>query len=91
MGYKANLETEDEYFYIKRKESSLDRGNIIKNKDISNRQYEDCDMVKNEFYQVNLGGSSYSNSNLMNAQIINCNYSYSRFQNINFQHSLYVI
>ncbi|MEC0094304.1 GNAT family N-acetyltransferase [Paenibacillus macquariensis] len=89
MGYRTNFKTEDEYCYTKRKESSSDIENLIENKDISNTQYENCNMEKTECYQVNLEGSSFSNSNLMNTHISNCNLSHSKFQNINFKHSFY--
>lgn len=89
MGYKTTFKTEDEYCYIKRKETSLELGNRVGNKDISNVQYENCNMEKTECYQVNLAGSSFSNSNLMDTHFNNCNLSHSKFQNINFKHSLY--
>lgn len=89
MGYRTTFKTEDEYCYIKRKESSLGIENLVKNKDISNTQYENCNMENTECYQVNLKGSSFSNSNLMNTHLSNCNLSHSKFQNINFKHSFY--
>ncbi|MGE8081367.1 GNAT family N-acetyltransferase [Peribacillus loiseleuriae] len=89
MGYRTTFITEDEYCYIKRKESSLGIENLVENKDISNAQYENCNMEKTECYQVNLEGSSFSNCNIMNTHFNNCNLSHSKFQNINFKHSLY--
>lgn len=89
MGYETTFETKDEYCYIKRKESSLGEENIVENEDISNVQYENCNMGKMECYQVNLERSSFSNSNIMNTHFNNCNLSHSKFQNINFRHSLY--
>lgn len=89
MGYKTTFKTEDEYCYIKRKEGPLGSVSIVENKDISNTQYENCQMEKTECYQVNLEGSSFSNSNLMNNHFSNCNLSHSKFQNINFKHSFY--
>ncbi|WP_371392312.1 GNAT family N-acetyltransferase [Bacillus pseudomycoides] len=89
MGYRTTFKTEDEYCYIKRKESSLVIENLVENKDISNTQYENCNMEQTECYQVNLEGSSFSNSNIMNTHFSNCNLSHSKFQNINFKHSLY--
>lgn len=85
LGYKTTFETEDEYCYIKRKGSL----SAQKGKDISNIQYENCNLERTECYQVNLEGSSLSNSNLANTHISNCNLSHSKFQNINLTHSLY--
>ncbi|OCA90349.1 acetyltransferase [Bacillus sp. FJAT-27225] len=89
MGYRTTYETEDEYGYIKRKVSSLGKENLVENKDISNTQYENCNMEKTECYAVDLEGSTFSNSNLMNTQLSNCNLSHSKFQNINFKHSFF--
>jgi GNAT superfamily N-acetyltransferase len=89
MGYRTTFKTEDEYCYIKRKGRSLGIENLVENSDISNTQYENCQMVKTECYQVNLEGSSFSNSNLMNTHFSNCNLGHSKFQNINFKHSFY--
>jgi GNAT superfamily N-acetyltransferase len=89
MGYRTTFQTEDEYYYIKRKESSLGIENLVENKDMTNTQYENCNMEKTECYQVNLEESSFSNSNLRNAHFSNCNLSHSKFQNINFKHSFY--
>ncbi|MEQ2525135.1 GNAT family N-acetyltransferase [Bacillaceae bacterium CLA-AA-H227] len=89
MGYRTTFKSEDEYCYIKRKVSSLELENRVENKDISNVQFENCNMEKTECYQVNLAGSSFSNSNLMDTHFNNCNLSHSKFQNINFKHSLY--
>jgi ribosomal protein S18 acetylase RimI-like enzyme len=80
MGYERNFESEDEYYYVKRKGI---------NTNSSTNQYEDCNMPKSEYYQVNLEGSSYSNSNLMSSHISNCNLSYSKFQNLNFRNTLF--
>ncbi|MEI4770110.1 GNAT family N-acetyltransferase [Psychrobacillus sp. FJAT-51614] len=89
MGYRTTYETEDEYAYLKRIDSSSEKENLVENKNISSVQYENCDMAKMECYRVNLEGSSYSNSNLMNIHISNCNLSHSKFQNINLRNSLY--
>ncbi|MBD3843044.1 MAG: GNAT family N-acetyltransferase [Campylobacterales bacterium] len=89
MGYRTNFQTEDEFCYIKRKESPLGIENVVLNEDISNTQYENSNMEKTECYQVNLEGSSFSNSNLMNTHFSNCSLSHSKFQNINFKHSFY--
>ncbi|MFN7253434.1 MAG: GNAT family N-acetyltransferase [Anaerobacillus sp.] len=80
MGYKRCFESEEEYYYVKRKGI---------NKNILSNQFEDCNMEKSEYYQVNLEASSYSNSNLMSSHINNCNLSYSRFQNLNFRNTLF--
>lgn len=89
VGYRTTYETEDEYGYLKEKETSLEKENIVENKNISSFQYVNCDMVKTECYGVNLEGSSFSNSNLMNSHISNCNFSDSKFQNLNLRNSLY--
>jgi GNAT superfamily N-acetyltransferase len=89
MGYQIDYTTEDEYGYIKRKERSLSIENVVENKDISNTLYDNCNMEKTECYQVDLEGSCYSNSNLMNTQYSNCNVSHAKFQNINFKHSFF--
>ncbi|MBK3496269.1 GNAT family N-acetyltransferase [Viridibacillus sp. YIM B01967] len=87
MGYRTIFETEDEYGYLKKIETSSEKGNLVEN--VSSIQYENCDMAKMECYRVNLEGSSFSNSNLMNSHISNCNLSHSKFQNINLRNSLY--
>ncbi|WP_391122655.1 GNAT family N-acetyltransferase [Psychrobacillus sp. L3] len=89
MGYRTTFESEDEYGYLKKIETSSEKENIAENKNISSFQYVNCDMAKTEFYGVNLESSSFSNSNVMNSHISNCNLSHSKFQNINFKNSLY--
>nr|WP_227413828.1 GNAT family N-acetyltransferase [Cytobacillus luteolus] len=89
MGYKTTFMTDDEYYYIKRKANFLSKENVVEEKNISNVQYENCNMEKTECYQVNLEGCSFTNSNLMNTNISNCNLSYSKFRNINLRHSLF--
>lgn len=88
-GYENTYKSEDEYGYTKRKELTEEKENKVSNQDISNRQYEDCNMEKVECYQVSLAGSSFGNSNLMNTNFNNCNLSGSKYQNINFSNSLY--
>lgn len=88
MGYKTTFESDDEYGYMKKTEKSLEE-NVVRNKNISSIQYENCNMEKTECYQVDLAGSSFSNSNLMNSHISNCNLSHSKFQNINLRNSLF--
>ena len=46
-------------------------------------------MAKTVYYEVNLEGSSFSNSTLAKSHISNCNLSHSKFQNINLRNSLY--
>ncbi|MCG7344897.1 GNAT family N-acetyltransferase [Sporosarcina sp. ACRSL] len=89
MGYRKTFESEDEYGYQKKIETSSEEENVVENKDISSTQYVNCDMEKTEYYDVNLEGSSFSNSNLMKSHISNCNFSHSKFQNINLRNSLY--
>lgn len=89
MGYRTTFETEEEYGYLKEIETSSEIENLVKNKNISSTQYENCDMATTEFYGVNLEGSSFSNSNVMNSHISNCNLSHSKFQNLNLRNSLY--
>jgi len=89
MGYQTTYETEDEYCYIKRIGRAQEQESIVENKDLSSIQYENCQMPQTECYQVNLEGSSFSNSNLMNSHITNCNLSHSKFQNINFRNTLF--
>lgn len=89
MGYIRTYETDEEYGYLKKIETSFKNQNLVLDKDISSTQYENCDMANTECYGVNLEGSSFSNSNLMNTHISNCNLSQSKFQNINFRNSLY--
>lgn len=89
MGFRTTFETEEEYGYQKKIETSLDKENLVESINFSSIQYENCDMAKTEFYSVNLEGSSFSNSNVMNSHISNCNLSYSKFQNLNLRNSLY--
>ena len=89
VGYRTTYETEDEYGYLKEIEIALEKENLVENKNISSFQYMNCDMVKTECYGVNLEGSSFSNSKLMNSHISNCNLSDSKFQNLNLKNSLY--
>ncbi|SFC59065.1 Acetyltransferase (GNAT) family protein [Bacillus sp. 491mf] len=89
VGYKATFKTEDEYCYIKRIDASVKVEHLIENKDISDTQYENCNMAKTECYQVTLKGSSFSNSNMMSSHINNCNLSHSKFHNINFRNTLF--
>lgn len=89
MGYRITFKTEDEYCYIKRKESPAAIERLTENQDLGNAQYENCNMSQTEFYQVNAEGSSFSNSNLIKTHISNCNLSHSKFQNINFRHSFF--
>lgn len=89
MGYRTTFESEDEHGYQKKIETSSEEESLVENKDISSIQYVNCDMAKTDCYGVNLEGSSFSNSSLMNSHISNCNLSHSRFQNINLRNSLY--
>lgn len=89
IGYRTTFETEKEYSYLKKIETSSEIENLVENKNISSTQYENFDMAKTEFYGVNLEGSSFSNSNVMNGHISNCNLSYSKFQNLILTNSLY--
>ncbi|SFI71683.1 MULTISPECIES: GNAT family N-acetyltransferase [unclassified Bacillus (in: firmicutes)] len=89
MGYKTTFKTEDEYCYIKRIETSSRIENLVENEDISDTQYESCNMAKTECYQVTLKDSSFSNSNMMSSHINNCNLSHSKFHNINFRNTLF--
>lgn len=89
MGYRTTFESEDEYCYLKKIETSSEKESTVENKNISSIQYVNCDMAKTECYGVNLEGSSFSNSNLMNSHISNCNFSHSKFQNVNLRNSLY--
>ncbi len=89
LGYKTIFKSEDEFCYIKRKESLTKSDNSVENHDISNKPYENCDMAYTEWYQVNLEESSFSNSNLRSTHFSNCNLSQSKFQNINLKHSYF--
>ena len=59
--------------------------NLIKNKDMKNGQYENCNLVNTEYYQVNLKNSAFVGSNIMHMNMSNCNISQSTFKNINFR------
>lgn len=89
MGYRTTYKTEDEFGYLKEIETSLEKENLVENKNISSTQYVNCDMAKTECYGVNLEGSSFSKSNLLNSHISNCNLSGTKFRNINLRNSLY--
>ncbi|MBM7702938.1 GNAT family N-acetyltransferase [Metabacillus iocasae] len=89
MGYSTTFTTDDDYYYMKRKDGTLKGENLVEGQDISTTQYENCQMERTECYQVNLAGSSFSNSNLSTNHFSNCNLSHSTFQNINLRHSLY--
>ncbi|WP_242218588.1 GNAT family N-acetyltransferase [Bacillus cereus group sp. BfR-BA-01380] len=89
MGYEATFKTEDEYCYIKRIGTSSGIENLVENEDISDTQYENCNMAKTDCYQVTLKGSSFSNSNMISSHINNCNLSHSKFHNINFISTLF--
>ncbi|MBB4826359.1 ribosomal protein S18 acetylase RimI-like enzyme [Sporosarcina luteola] len=89
MGFQTTYKSEEEYGYIKRTASASGRGNLFANKDLSNGQYENCQMDNIECYQAALENISISNSNLMKAELSNCNLSHSTFRNINFRHSSY--
>ncbi|AZB42427.1 GNAT family N-acetyltransferase [Bacillus sp. FJAT-42376] len=86
-GFERAYESEDEFCYEKRKESS-NHSKATQNQDLSGTHYESCGMDESDFFKVNLAGSSVSNSNVMNTHFSNCNLSQSRFQNINFRNSL---
>ncbi|QWH78336.1 N-acetyltransferase [Bacillus mycoides] len=79
MGYETIFETEDEYCYVKKIKIALSEENLVKNKDMKNGQYENCNLANTEYYQVNLKNSSYVSSNV----------SQSTFRNINFRNSSY--
>ncbi|AIW85245.1 N-acetyltransferase [Bacillus mycoides] len=79
MGYETIFETEDEYCYVKKIKIALNEENLVKNKDMKNGQYENCNLANTEYYQVNLKNSSYVSSNV----------SQSTFRNINFRNSSY--
>lgn len=87
LGFELIFKTEEEYAYIKRK--ALRTEKLDEDKDGVPSQYEDCQMEKTEYYQVNLEGSSFSNSTLMSSQMSNCNLSHSKFQNINFRNAYF--
>ncbi|WP_144510097.1 GNAT family N-acetyltransferase [Bacillus sp. FJAT-22090] len=89
MGYRTSFITEEEYGYLKKIETVLEKESLVENKNISSSQYENCDMTNTECYRVNLEVSSFSNSNLMYNHISNCNLSYSKFHNINLKNSLF--
>ncbi len=89
LGYKTTFKTDDEYCYIKQKETTGTKAKVVENQDHSHTQYESCNLAHTEYYQINLADSSFSNSNLMNAHFNNCNLEQSKFHNINFKHSVY--
>lgn len=87
MGYKTTFETEDEFCYVKHIEIKAE--NLVNDQDLSNTQYENCNLSATEFYQVNLEGGAISNSNVSNLHVSNCNLSHSKFQNINYRNTLF--
>ncbi|NWK69858.1 GNAT family N-acetyltransferase [Bacillus paramycoides] len=89
MGFETIYETEDEYCYVKRIKTASSEENLVKNKDMKNGQYENCNLANTEYYQVNLKDSSFVNSNVMNINMSNCNLSQSKFKNINLRNSSY--
>ncbi|PFD28294.1 GNAT family N-acetyltransferase [Bacillus cereus] len=89
MGYETIFEMEDEFCYVKRIKTASSEENLVKNKDIKNEQYENCNLANTEYYQVNLRDSSFVNSNVMNINMSNCNFSHSKFRNINLRNSSY--
>ncbi|OJE46389.1 acetyltransferase [Bacillus proteolyticus] len=89
MGYEIMFKSEDEYCYVKRKNVDAVGENLIKNKDMKNGQYENCNLVNTEYYQVNLKNSAFVGSNIMHMNMSNCNVSQSKFRNINFRRSSY--
>lgn len=89
MGYQTIFESEDEYCYVKRIETSSNKESVVKNEDMKNGQYENCNLENTEYYQVNLKNSVFVGSNVMNMNMSNCNVSQSKFRNINFRSSSY--
>ncbi|MGN5653168.1 GNAT family N-acetyltransferase [Bacillus sp. Brlt_9] len=89
MGYEIIFKSEDEYCYVKRMIVETAEVNLIKNKDLKNSQYENCNLVNTEYYQVNLKNSAFVGSNIMHLNMSNCNVSQSKFRNINFKRSLF--
>ncbi|PFE70202.1 GNAT family N-acetyltransferase [Bacillus cereus] len=89
MGFETIFETEDEYCYVKRIQKSSSKENLVNNNDMKNVQYENCNLVNTEYYQVNLKDSSFVYSNVMNINMSNCNLSQSKFKNINLRNSSY--
>jgi GNAT superfamily N-acetyltransferase len=87
MGYRTTFKTEDEFCYVKHIEIKAE--NLVHDQDLSNTQYENCNLSATEFYQVNLEGSAISNSNVSNLHVSNCNLSHSKFQNINYRNTLF--
>ncbi|MEK3853803.1 GNAT family N-acetyltransferase [Cytobacillus sp. FSL H8-0458] len=81
MDYQLSFKTDEEYCYEKRTGPSK--------KDITDSQFENCDMGNTEVYKVNMSESSFSNSSLSKAHFSNCNLSHSKFRNINFQKTLF--
>lgn len=89
MGYEIIFKSEDEYCYVKRITVDSAEEDLIKNKDMKNSQYENCNLANTEYYQVNLKNGSLVGSNMMNLKMSNCNVSQSNFRNINFRNSSY--
>ncbi|PFV76372.1 GNAT family N-acetyltransferase [Bacillus sp. AFS059628] len=89
MGYEITFKSEDEYCYVKRITVESAEENLIKNKDMKNSQYENCNLANTEYYQVNLKNGSFVGSDMMNMKMSNCNVSQSNFRNINFRNSSY--
>ncbi|AZQ47780.1 GNAT family N-acetyltransferase [Bacillus albus] len=89
MGYEIIFKSEDEYCYVKRITVDSAEEDLIKNKDMKNSQYENCNLANTEYYQVNLKNGSFVGSNMMNLKMSNCNVSQSNFRNINFRNSSY--
>ncbi|MES5866745.1 GNAT family N-acetyltransferase [Bacillus cereus group sp. RP32] len=89
MGYEIIFKSEDEYCYVKRITVDSAEEDVIKNKDMKNSQYENCNLANTEYYQVNLKNGSFVGSNMMNMKMSNCNVSQSNFRNINFRNSSY--
>ncbi|OMF54908.1 GNAT family N-acetyltransferase [Paenibacillus sp. FSL R5-0490] len=81
MGFQISFKTNEEYCYEKRTGPSK--------QDITDPQFENCDMGNTEVYKVNMAESSFSNSSLCKAHFSNCNLSHSKFQNINLQKTLF--
>ncbi|OOZ84242.1 GNAT family N-acetyltransferase [Bacillus cereus] len=89
MGYEIIFKSGDEYCYVKRITVDSAEEDLIKNKDMKNSQYENCNLANTEYYQVNLKNGSFIGSNMMNMKMSNCNVSQSNFRNINFRNSSY--
>ncbi|MFC7373470.1 GNAT family N-acetyltransferase [Fictibacillus iocasae] len=89
MGFRTTFETDDEFYYIKKKKNAESRSDLIEHTDLSSKQYENCNMTRSEGYQITMENSSFSNSNLSRLHVTNCNLSQSAFQNINFRNNLF--